>query len=408
MIDIKNPIPDGLKKEFQLHIEPEKIIGSRVMCVLGILLYLVFIVVDLYALSSAVYEAFVIRLAVITGLTIAFLFTFSASFIKYYQLIQTIPYSLGGIGICLMILISDPSDTASDIYFAGLLLVMMILFSWSHLNIVSVLFSATLIVSLYLGIELSKNSDTAYILSVLLPNCFFLISASIIGFVTQIMRNQYLRQNFLLQQTLKDAYAKKSEEARDNEYLANHDSLTDLPNRRYMMELLNQSLDIASQKDKVLVIMFIDLNGFKQINDVYGHNAGDEVLIIVAKRLELAIRQGDYLSRLGGDEYLLGLMLEKENLGEIEAMANKFIDIISQSMNVEGLRIKVGASIGIAAYPIHGNNIEALINIADHKMYQAKKGKIKKSYDVDTTANKHDDEQQSVVIFPGSRNRNRN
>ncbi len=92
--------------------------------------------------------------------------------------------------------------------------------------------------------------------------------------------------------------------------------------------------------------------------------------MIVAKRLELAIRKGDHLSRLGGDEYLLGLMMEKENLNEIEAMANKYIHIISQPMNVEGLRVKIGASVGVAAYPIHGNNIESLMAIADQRMYQ--------------------------------------
>ena len=395
----KNKIPSEFNKEFQAHLDPDKIKGSRIMCILGIFLYTIFMVVDIYALSSSVYESFIIRLAVIAGLSVAFLFTFTSSFIKYYQLIQTIPYSIAGVGICLMIQISEPSDTASNIYFAGLLLVMMILFSWSHLHLGSILLSATVMICLYLGIELSKNSENSYILSTLIPNSFFLVSAAIIGFFTQIIRNQYLRQNFLLQQSLKDAYNKKSIEARDNEYLANHDPLTDLPNRRHLTELLNDSLEIASTEEKVLVVMFIDLNGFKQINDVYGHTAGDEVLVIVAKRLELAIRDGDHISRIGGDEYVMGLMMEKENLDEIETMANKFIDIISQPMNVDGLRVKVGASIGVAAYPIHGNSIEALIEVADQRMYQAKKRKHEYNYAEDLT---DEENKQAVVIFPGN------
>ena len=189
-------------------------------------------------------------------------------------------------------------------------------------------------------------------------NLSFLISSAIIGFISQLIRDRHLRENFLLQQSLKEAYNEKAVEAKDNQYLANHDSLTDLPNRRYMTELLNESLSIAKEKDKVLIIMFLDLNGFKQVNDIYGHAVGDEVLIIVAKRLELAIRHGDHISRLGGDEYLLGLMMEKENLNEVEGMTAKFIDLISQPMNIEGLRIKIGASVGIAAYPMHGNNID--------------------------------------------------
>ena len=346
------------------------------MSVLALFLYLIFIVVDIYALPSALYEAIAIRLAVIVSICFALGFSFSNKFSKYYNFVQVIPYFLAGVGINLMIYLASPTDKASDVYFAGLMLVIMALFSWAYMNLISVSVSALLVIGLYIGIEISKSSDSAYLLSTVLPNCFFLISASIIGFVTQYIRDQYLKENFLLQRSLKLAYEKKSEEARDNQYLANHDALTDLPNRRYMMKLLNESLVKARLKGKVLVIMFIDLNGFKQINDVHGHSAGDEVLLIIAKRLELAIRRGDHLSRLGGDEFLMGLIMEKDNLGEIEIIANKYAKIISRPMNVEGVRAKVGASIGVAAYPNHADNIEDLINIADQKMYQVKKVKV--------------------------------
>ncbi len=269
----KTHIPGNQFQDFQLALNPEKIRSSRIMCTLGLLLYSAFIFVDLYALPSAIYYAFIIRIVVIIFLAVVLVFSFSSHFIRFYFLIQPVLYLLPGAGINLMIFLSKPTDKASDIYFAGLILIIMALFSWTYLHFISVLFAAALVIGTYASIELSKNMDAEYILSTLFPNCFFLISASIIGFVTQLTRDQYIRNNFLLQQSLKVAYDKKSEEARDNEYLANHDSLTDLPNRRYMMELLNQSLDEASQKDKVLVIMFIDLNGFKQINDVYGHSA---------------------------------------------------------------------------------------------------------------------------------------
>ena len=198
---------------------------------------------------------------------------------------------------------------------------------------------------------------------------------------------------------MQEAYDVKVEEAEDNAYMANHDPLTELPNRRYMTELLEDSLLEAKTKDKVLVLMFMDLNGFKQVNDVYGHAAGDEVLIIVAKRLELAIRTGDYLSRLGGDEFLLGLMMEKEHLSEVESMCEKFITLVSQPMNIDGLKIKISASVGIAAYPMHGNNINVLMDLADKKMYQAKKGineNNRYSY-----AEFNQKEHEPVVIFPG-------
>ena len=406
----KNNSSDIDEHKYRSHISQEIISSTRLVTVMGTAMFLLFYLADKWAFSSNHDVLLYTRIGVSFLLGLTFISTFNANFSeKLHSLILPIPYLAASTAVNYMIYLASPGDYASQVYFAGLMLIIMMMFGWSFINLYTTLAINAYILAVYSYITLTSavSYDNSTMVELFI-NLSFLLSAALIGFISQLIRDRHLRENFLLQQSLKHAYDKKSEEARDNEYLANHDSLTDLPNRRYMMELLNQSLDEASQKDKVLVIMFIDLNGFKQINDVYGHNAGDEVLLIVAKRLELAIRNGDHISRLGGDEYLLGLMMDKANLDEIEAMANKFVDVISQSMNVEGLRIKVGASIGIAAYPIHGNNIEALINIADHKMYQAKKGKNKESYDVDTTANKHDDEQKSVVIFPGSKNKNRN
>jgi len=368
-------IPSSMEKDYQSYLTPEKIRSTRVMSVLALILYSAFIVIDFYALPSVVYEAFVIRLFVMASFSFALVFSFTRKFSKYYHLVQVTPYFLAGVSINLMILIAGPSDKASEIYFAGLILVIMAIFSWAYLSLLSVSLSAFTIMGLYVYVEISKHAGADAFLPSVLSNCFFLVCASIIGFVTQYVRDQYLKENFLLQQSLKIAYEQKSAEAHDNQYLANHDALTGLPNRRYMMKLLNESLDKARIQEKVLVILFIDLNGFKQINDVHGHNAGDETLIIIAKRLELAIRRGDHLSRLGGDEYLMGLILDKKDITKVEGIANKYAKIIGQPMNIEGRALKVGASIGVAIYPSHGDNIEDLINIADQKMYEVKKVK---------------------------------
>ena len=237
-----------MEKDYQSYLTPEKIRSTRVMSILALFLYSAFILVDFYALPSALYEAFVIRLVVISSLCASIGFSFTRKFSKYYHLIQVTPYFLAGVGINLMIYISSPSDRASDIYFAGLILVIMAIFSWAFVNLFTVLLSAFIIIGLYVSVELSKNSDTSFILSTIVPNCFFLISASIIGLVTQYVRDRYLKENFLLQQSLKLAYEQVAEESRDNQYLANHDALTDLPNRRYMMKLLSESLDKAKRR----------------------------------------------------------------------------------------------------------------------------------------------------------------
>lgn len=368
-------IPSSMEKDYQLYLAPERTRSTRVIATLALILFSSFILVDFFALPSAVFEAFLIRLVVIASLCFSLVFSFTRQFSKYYHLVLVIPYFLAGVAINLMILIATPEDKASDIYFAGLVLLLMTIFSWNYLDLTSVTVSTVGISALYVYVEMHKNTDPNALYNTVLPNCFFLVSASIIGLVTQYVRDQYLKENFLLQQSLKLAYEKKAEEANDNRYLANHDQLTNLPNRRYMMKLLNESLEKARLTDKILVILFLDLNGFKQINDVHGHSVGDETLAIIADRLEQAMHRGDHLSRLGGDEYLMGLILDKANLPKVKNIADKYAGIIAQPMNIEGKTLRVGASIGFAIYPNHGDDIEGLINIADQKMYEVKKVK---------------------------------
>jgi diguanylate cyclase (GGDEF)-like protein len=200
-------------------------------------------------------------------------------------------------------------------------------------------------------------------------------------------------QNFLVQQSLEASIEEKTLEADHNAFIANHDELTGLPNRRYITELLDDMLETAKDKNKVMALMFIDLNGFKQVNDIYGHAAGDEVLKIVARRLELATRKNDQVSRLGGDEFLIGLLMKKGTLTNLENMAQKFINLISQDMSINGKTIQIGASIGVSAYPLHVNTVESLIKIADHQMYKAKHGRKK-------SVIREYKPKSSVIVFP--------
>lgn len=217
------------------------------------------------------------------------------------------------------------------------------------------------------------------------------------------MRDRHLRENYLLQQRFKAKYQQKSMEALDNRYLANHDSLTGLPNRRYIIELLNESIAIADQEDKIIAIMFVDLNGFKQINDEYGHQIGDEVLMAVSKRLKQCIQKNDFLSRLGGDEYLLGVSMNRGSAHKVHKVSNKYIDTISEPMEIRGLELSVSASIGVAIYPNHGKNIEKLISLADQRMYQIKKRNKQDAYIINKALEEQmADPNSSVVAFPSN------
>ncbi len=358
------------QKDYQSYIAAEKVSASRILCILGSMLYAIFSIVDYFSLSVALVEVLSIRGFVVVVMLGMLALSYLDAFERYYELVISIVCLVSAAGIEVMIYLALPQDHAFNVYFAGLILIIMTVFAWSYLRKVISTLITVLIISGYSYIGLLKGMS----LSAILANDFFLVSAASIGFISQLIRDRYIRENFILQQSLAKIVKEKTLEAKDNAYLANHDSLTDLSNRRHVTELLERSLQIAKEKDKVLALLFLDLNGFKQVNDKYGHAVGDAVLVIVARRLELAIRDGDHLARLGGDEYLVSLMMDKATLVEIKSMAVKLTAIISKPMIIEGVKITIGASIGISAYPMHGNKISVLLDIADKKMYGVKQG----------------------------------
>jgi len=160
--------------------------------------------------------------------------------------------------------------------------------------------------------------------------------------------------------------------ARQQHYLANHDSLTGLFNRAAFQNRLEQSLSQARRNAGSVALLFIDLDGFKGVNDSEGHRAGDEVLRIVAQRIASTVRAGDTLARLGGDEFLV--MLDRDVTRDVtDTIGQRIIDALHQAMTVEGRDLFVGASIGVAVHPPLEGDIDALMNRADQAMYSAKR-----------------------------------
>jgi len=385
-------------QKYSTYIFSEVLLVSRLVSILGIVMFLGFFIIDLWAFSTIDTPIIVTRLVVAFTLALVLLSSYNYDFFrKFHLLILPVPYVVAISGLNYIISIAEPTDYASNVYFAGLMLIIMMLFAWSFLKTTTSLSISIFMLILYSAAVMNSWTGTDEELFVkLLTTMSFLISSAVIGFISQLIRDRHLKENYALQQSLGKALEDKTEEAEDNAYLANHDTLTGLANRRYVTEQLENSLEEAKAKDKLLLVMFIDLNGFKQINDIYGHAVGDEVLKIIARRLELAVRKNDSLSRLGGDEYLIGLQVAKENLSEVESMVKKYETIISDTIKVDGVKLQVGASIGVAAYPIHGNNIKVLMDIADKKMYQVKHGEKDKKLGRDK-----EDTNEAVVMFPG-------
>lgn len=161
-------------------------------------------------------------------------------------------------------------------------------------------------------------------------------------------------------------------------HAALHDPLTSLPNRALFNDRLEHGLAQAARHGRTLAVMFIDLDGFKAINDTHGHLAGDAVLKTVALRLSEMTRAEDTVSRHGGDEFLY-LLLELSNESDATVIAEKITRNLSEPcpVNVSGneISLTVGASIGIAIFPADGTTAESLVKCADKAMYRAKRNR---------------------------------
>ncbi|WP_090873224.1 bifunctional diguanylate cyclase/phosphodiesterase [Paraburkholderia diazotrophica] len=156
-------------------------------------------------------------------------------------------------------------------------------------------------------------------------------------------------------------------------HLASHDGLTGLPNRMLFMQKLEAAIDEARANGERLAVLFIDLNRFKQINDQYGHSVGDDVLAIVARRLQHVLYSGDMVARLGGDEFIV-LVKGERSADAAPAIAARIVRTLDDEVMVGDGQMAVGASIGISQFPADGDSAEVLLLNADAAMYAAKSG----------------------------------
>jgi diguanylate cyclase (GGDEF)-like protein/PAS domain S-box-containing protein len=158
------------------------------------------------------------------------------------------------------------------------------------------------------------------------------------------------------------------------EQAAHYDNLTKLPNRALILDLLKQSLAIAARQKTKLAILFLDLNGFKGINDNLGHESGDRLLQTIAQRLPQAIRECDYAGRLAGDEFLI-ILQDIGSLENAQKVADKLQDAVCQPCAIKDQLVAISTSIGISLYPDDATEINALIHQADQSMYQDKQAR---------------------------------
>ncbi|MGH8500880.1 MAG: putative bifunctional diguanylate cyclase/phosphodiesterase [Gammaproteobacteria bacterium] len=155
------------------------------------------------------------------------------------------------------------------------------------------------------------------------------------------------------------------------EYLAHHDALTQLPNRIFFEAKFREAMRRASDQGKMVGLLFIDLDDFKNVNDRYGHAVGDELLVSVARRIRSCVRQNDVIARVGGDEFTV-LLDNLGDPGDVTVVAQKLLDAVSMPVVCGGQELSAFASIGVSYYPRDGDDVQTLLSNADTAMYEAK------------------------------------
>jgi len=186
--------------------------------------------------------------------------------------------------------------------------------------------------------------------------------------LTPLLDEQGLIKNFV--SVLQDITARKKVEAQ-MVYRAHHDPLTDLPNRVMFQDRLTQALAWARRHGRLVSVMFLDLDRFKQINDEFGHGTGDKILQTVAARLNQCVRATDTVARLSGDEFTV-ILQDVQRVQDVYRVAQKILDRLEQRIPLEGHTLSTKTSMGIALYPLDGTDPDVLLQRADRAMYTAK------------------------------------
>ena len=156
------------------------------------------------------------------------------------------------------------------------------------------------------------------------------------------------------------------------EILAQQDPLTGLGNRRLLIKRVSAAMANARRNNSAMAVVYLDLDGFKQINDTLGHDAGDSLLKIVARRLESVVREEDTVVRVGGDEFMIALW-HVANVSDVATVTAKLVEIVSQPYIIGGRSVTVTTSAGVGIYPDHGEDGDTLMKSADAALYEAKR-----------------------------------
>lgn len=187
--------------------------------------------------------------------------------------------------------------------------------------------------------------------------------------VSAVYDSEHVAQNYVAIFT--DITLQKQQQ-KELEHTAHHDMLTNLPNRLLFADRMQQAIAQALRRKQLIAVMYIDIDGFKEVNDKHGHTVGDKLLIVLAERMSSLLREGDTISRVGGDEFIV-LLVDISDKESVVSFLRRLLDVVSEQIFIEEFPINVSASIGVTFYPqTQSLEAEQIIRQADQAMYRAK------------------------------------
>lgn len=332
----------------------------------AIIVYLLFGALDFWFMRDEAAFAFAstVRGAVLTLITGLLLSDRREWFVRHRELWMTLLVLLLGLGLTV-ILVSAP-EAVIDRYYVGYILMVIAAYTLFVLPFpVAALLSLVLLL-FYLALEFVVVGDME---PRVLSNVTFLVSAMLVmsvgGYSAELQRRLAFLRRCLIER-----------EREASEHSALHDPLTGLPNRRLFMEKLTQAVARDVRFHKYCAVLFMDLDGFKAVNDRLGHAVGDALLREVGHRLCKAVRDTDTVARLGGDEFVI-LYEDMEVVENVDVATRRVFDAFAIPFEIERHVLKVGASVGIALHPVNADTPDELLKLADASMYEQKKKRRK-------------------------------
>lgn len=336
---------------------------GRAAIIVGVIVYLLYGLLDVWHVPeetrTTIWE---IRLSALTVPLAVYILSYKQLFKAHRHLLLSLVGFAAGVGLITM-LAHLPMDSSS-VFYPGLVLATFYTYNFIGTRFV---YAFCVDIALLFGYNIVFGGFHDYPMHVLISHDFFIVSANLIGGVAGYLNEKQKRMLFIREREL-------DEERHEHLIRSLHDPLTGLPNRELLYDRLRHALASAEREKVTHCGFFIDLDGFKEVNDRLGHEAGDEVISQIAQRLRSVVRESDTVARMGGDEFFF-LAYGIRTQTEAFALANKLITSISSPMSGISADIPLGASVGICMFPYPGmSDISEIIKRADHAMYQAKIG----------------------------------